>query len=93
MKVEDRRLEQPITLEAARPQIVRFLTYDQVKDLILTLRKKAKVETLIPPPTDVPGAPKEPASAPAAATMPAAAAAAAPAQPAQPPQTASGLRK
>lgn len=28
LKIEDRRLEAPITLEAARPQIVRFLAYD-----------------------------------------------------------------
>ena len=34
LRVEDRRLEAPITLEAARPQIVRFLTYDQVRDLL-----------------------------------------------------------
>lgn len=66
VKVEDRRLEQPITLEAARPQIVRFLTYDQVRDLLEKLRGRAKVQTLIKPPQDVPGQPKEPASAPPA---------------------------
>jgi len=69
-RVDQRRQEAPITLEAARPQIVRFLTYDQVKDLILKLRSKAKVETLIAPPADVPGAPREPASAPPAAGSP-----------------------
>jgi peptidyl-prolyl cis-trans isomerase C len=70
-RVDDRRLEPALTLEAARPQIVRFLTYDQVKDLILDLRKHAKVQTLIAAPQDVPGAPREPASAPpAAATAP-----------------------
>ena len=63
VKVEDRRLEQPITLEAARPQIIRFLTYDQVRDLLEKLRSRAKVQTLIKPPPEVPGAPKEPASA------------------------------
>lgn len=63
-RVDDRRQEAPITLEAARPQIVRFLTYDQVKDLVLKLRSKAEVKTLIGPPADVPGAPREPASAP-----------------------------
>jgi peptidyl-prolyl cis-trans isomerase C len=67
IRVDDRRLEAPITLEAARPQIVRFLTYDQVKDLILSLRKHAKVETLIPPPQLAPGETREPASAPAPA--------------------------
>jgi peptidyl-prolyl cis-trans isomerase C len=66
VKVEDRRLEQPITLEAARPQIVRFLTYDQVRDLLEKLRGRAKVQTLIKPPQEVPGQPKEPASAPPA---------------------------
>jgi len=64
-KVEDRRQEAPITLAAARPQIVRFLTYDQIRDLLEKLRGKAKVETLLKPAPDVPGAPKEPASAPA----------------------------
>jgi peptidyl-prolyl cis-trans isomerase C len=64
LKVEDRRPEEPITLEAARPQIVRFLTYDQVRELLERLRKRAKIQTLIGPPLDVPGAPSEPASAP-----------------------------
>ncbi|MBR7618848.1 peptidylprolyl isomerase [Phenylobacterium sp. 20VBR1] len=75
VKVEDRRLEQPITLEAARPQIVRFLTYDQVRDLLEKLRARSKIQTLIRAPQDVPGQPKEPASAPpvkpGAATVPA----------------------
>jgi peptidyl-prolyl cis-trans isomerase C len=67
VKVEDRRPEAPITLEAARPQIVRFLTYDQVRDLIEKLRGKSKVQVLLKAPPEVPGAPKEPASAPAPA--------------------------
>ncbi|CAN5903060.1 peptidylprolyl isomerase [soil metagenome] len=66
VKVEDRRLEQPITLEAARPQIVRFLTYDQVRDLLEKLRARSKIQTLIRAPQDVPGQPKEPAAAPPA---------------------------
>ncbi|MGE5567371.1 MAG: peptidyl-prolyl cis-trans isomerase [Parcubacteria group bacterium] len=65
VKVEDRRPEAPITLETARPQIVRFLTYDQVRDLIEKLRGKSKVQVLLKAPPEVPGAPKEPASAPA----------------------------
>ncbi|WP_374575910.1 peptidyl-prolyl cis-trans isomerase [Phenylobacterium sp.] len=64
VKVEDRRSEAPITLEAARPQIVRFLTYDQIRDLLEKLRARAKIKTLIGPPQDVPGQPQEPASAP-----------------------------
>lgn len=79
VKVEDRRLEQPITLEAARPQIVRFLTYDQVRDLLEKLRGRAKVQMLTAAPQDVPGAPKEPADAPPPAKAPAAAPAAKPA--------------
>lgn len=47
VKVEDRRLEPPITLAAARPQLVRFLTYDRIRDLLETLRSHAKVETLV----------------------------------------------
>ena len=70
VKVEDRRMEQPITLEAARPQIVRFLTYDQVRDLLEKLRGRSKVQILIKPAQDVPGAPKEPASAPAPGQAP-----------------------
>jgi peptidyl-prolyl cis-trans isomerase C len=68
LKVEDRRLEQPITLEAARPQIVRFLTYDQIRDMLEKLRGKAKVEMLVKtegpspePPADAPRAPPAPA--------------------------------
>ena len=62
VKVEDRRLEQPITLEAARPQIVRFLTYDQIRDLLEKLRSRSKVQMMVksdvppqgPPPADAP---------------------------------------
>lgn len=63
VKVEDVREEQPMPLAAARPQIVRFLTYDRIRDLLERLRAKAKVETLIkpepgatrsPPPADAP---------------------------------------
>ncbi|HEX4179256.1 MAG TPA: peptidyl-prolyl cis-trans isomerase [Caulobacteraceae bacterium] len=46
LKIEDRRPEPPMSLEAARPQIVRFLTYDQVRDLLQQLRSKAKVQIL-----------------------------------------------
>jgi peptidyl-prolyl cis-trans isomerase C len=67
IKVEERRPEQPITLEQARPQIVRFVTYNQVRDLLKRLRDQSKVKLLIGPPADVPGAPTEPASAPMAA--------------------------
>jgi len=64
LKVEDRRPEQPISLEEARPQIVRFLTYDQVRDLLQKLRGKAKVRLLIPQvqiPSGAPPAPQPPA--------------------------------
>ncbi len=64
VKVEDRRQEQPIALDQARPQIVRFLTYDEVRDLLKRLRDQSKMKVLIGPPQDVPGAPTEPASAP-----------------------------
>ncbi|THD61082.1 MAG: peptidylprolyl isomerase [Phenylobacterium sp.] len=77
VKVEDRRTEQPITLEAARPQIVRFLTYDQIRDLLEKLRGRAKVEVMVKtdapsqavPPADAPKAlPAAPAPLPATAT-------------------------
>ena len=61
VKVEDRRVEQPISLEAARPQIVRFLTYDQIRDLLEKLRSRSKVQVLVrfdapgqAPPADAP---------------------------------------
>lgn len=66
IRVEETRLEAPITFEAARPQIVRFLTYDQVRDLLEKLRGGARVQTLLPRAQEVPGAPREPASAPPA---------------------------
>ena len=65
VKVEDRRQEQPITLEQAKPQIVRFLTYDEVRDLLKRLRDQNKVKLLVAPAQEAPGAPAEPASAPA----------------------------
>lgn len=63
LKVEDVREEQAIGLDAARPQIVRFLTYDRIRDLLETLRAKAKVETLIKPEAGAPK-PVPPADAP-----------------------------
>jgi peptidyl-prolyl cis-trans isomerase C len=64
LRVEDRRQEDPVTLDEARPQILRFLTYDEVRQLIEKQRGKAKIEILVKgDPLAVPGAPKEPASA------------------------------
>jgi peptidyl-prolyl cis-trans isomerase C len=72
LRVEDRRPEKPLTIEEARPQILRFLTYDEVRQLLLKLRSRAKVRILIKSdPSKVPGAPREPASAPpASAALP-----------------------
>ncbi len=64
LRVEDRRREQPPTLEQARPQIVRYLTYEEVRRLLERLRGGAEVEVLLTgDPLAVPGAPEEPASA------------------------------
>lgn len=79
LRVEDRRRESPPTLEQARPQIVRYLTYEGVRRLLEDLRGKAEVEMLMAAP---PSAPPEPASAPPAA--------AAPTAPAAPPAPAPG---
>jgi peptidyl-prolyl cis-trans isomerase C len=68
LKVEDRRPEQPISLEEAKPQIVRFLTYSDVRDMLENLRKNAKIKVLIAEP---PSSAREPASAPAARAAPA----------------------
>ncbi|MEO8926511.1 MAG: peptidylprolyl isomerase [Caulobacteraceae bacterium] len=65
-RLDDRHKEAPIALDVAKPQIIRFLTYDQVKDLILNLRRRARVTLLIAPPRAAPGTSMEPASAPAA---------------------------
>lgn len=74
LRVEDRRQEQPLTLDQARPQILRFLTYDQVRQLLERLRGRAEIEILLEDDASaVPGAPEEPASAPARAPQPAAA--------------------
>lgn len=71
LRVEDRRRETPPTLEQARPQIVRYLTYEGVRQLLEELRGKAKVDNLL----DAGGTlTQEPASAPPAAIRPAAAA-------------------
>jgi peptidyl-prolyl cis-trans isomerase C len=76
LRVEDRRKETPPTLEQARPQIVRYLTYEGVRQLLEELRGKAKVDVLL----NGEGRPtQEPASAPRAAAPPAAPAAATPA--------------
>lgn len=78
LRVEDRRKENPPTLEQARPQIVRYLTYEGVRRLLEQLRGKAKVDLLMP--EEAAGQSEEPASAPAPApSTPAAPAATAPA--------------
>lgn len=79
LKIEDVRPEQPIALDAARPQIVRFLTYDRIRDLLEKLRAKAKVETLIKPEAGAPK-PVPPADAPKTAPAPVAPAQKAPAK-------------
>jgi peptidyl-prolyl cis-trans isomerase C len=71
MKVEDRRLETPVSLEAARPQIVRFLTYNEVRDLLEKLRRQSQVKLMIPPATKSNDSGPEPASAAPPALSPA----------------------
>jgi peptidyl-prolyl cis-trans isomerase C len=67
LKVEDQRLEKPISLDEARPQIVRFLTYDQVRDLLEKLRGQSSVKVMIGPAQTGPDTLHEPASAPPSA--------------------------
>jgi len=72
LRVEDRRRETPPTLEQARPQIVRYLTYEGIRQELATLRGKARIERLVTPsstPTPAPApqtapTPPPPASAP-----------------------------
>lgn len=87
LRVEDRRRETPPTLEQARPQIVRYLTYEGVRRLLEQLRGKAEVDILLEKsaaarpsaarpsasaPTQVPAAPAAPAAARTPARTPAA---------------------
>ena len=65
LKVEDRRKQAPPTLDASRPQIVRFLTYAQVGDLLKALRGKGRVQLLTGPATA--GETAAPSSSPAKA--------------------------
>ena len=80
VKVEDRRLEAPVSYEAARPQIVRFLTYDQIRDLLEKLRGRAKIAKLVK--ADA-AAPTPPADAPKGANPTAQPSGPAPAPPVQ----------
>ena len=47
VRIEDRRPQQPISLQEARPQIVRFLTYDEIRSLLARLRQGSKVEVML----------------------------------------------
>ena len=83
MKIEDQRAETPVSLDAARPQIVNFLTYEQVRDLLKSLRHTSRIKLLIGPAVPEPDAAPEPASAPveAASSAPVAASSSAPVAP------------
>ncbi|WP_439470923.1 peptidyl-prolyl cis-trans isomerase [Brevundimonas sp.] len=63
LRVEDRRRETPPTMDQARPQIVRYLTYEGVRQLLEELRGRAAVEVLL----NGDARSQEPASAPPAA--------------------------
>ena len=76
LRVEDRRQETPPTLEQARPQIVRYLTYEGVRELLEQLRGRASVEVLL---NGEAARSQEPAAAPPARAAPAAKAPASPA--------------
>lgn len=74
VRVEDRRTTGSMSFAEARPQIVRFLTYDEIRDLLTRLRDKGEVKMLIarprraspPPPTPAP----PPVPTPAAEAQP-----------------------
>ncbi|MNH55874.1 putative parvulin-type peptidyl-prolyl cis-trans isomerase precursor [compost metagenome] len=74
LRIEDRRLENPPTLDQARPLIVRYLTYEGVRQLLEQLRGKAQVEVFLNPakPAAQPAvkpAPASPVAAPPAGTV------------------------
>jgi peptidyl-prolyl cis-trans isomerase C len=83
IKVDDRHPEAPPSIDVVRPQLIRFITYDQIKDLVLTLRSRAKIQNLLPAPPETSGGPTEPASAPVPSNASAPATNAAPTQPAR----------
>lgn len=62
LRVEDRRKENPPTLEQARPQIVRYLTYEGVRQLLEQLRGKAQVDVLLPADQATPASSPSPAA-------------------------------
>lgn len=64
VRIEDRRKETPPTLEQSRPQIVRYLTYEGVRQLLTELRGRAKLDIRLP---EEPASPPPPAAAPAPA--------------------------
>ena len=65
LRIEDRRQEAPPTLDQARPLIVRYLTYEGVRQLLEQLRGKAKVDVFLNPAQK-----SAPPAAPAAAPTP-----------------------
>jgi peptidyl-prolyl cis-trans isomerase C len=88
VKVEDRRQEQPISLEEARPQIVRFLTFDEIRAVLKQLRAATRVDKMLPP-AAANAVSKEPASAPPPSNAPAPANGQPPANPTPAPAPAS----
>jgi peptidyl-prolyl cis-trans isomerase C len=50
IKIDERRDPAPPSLESMRPQIERYLLWDEVQKLLEKLRKKGKIERLVDPP-------------------------------------------
>lgn len=50
IKIEERRDPAPPSLESMRPQIERYLLWDEVQKLLEKLRKNGKIERLVDPP-------------------------------------------
>ena len=71
LRVEDRRVETPPTLDQARPLIVRYLTYEGVRQLLEQLRGKASVEVFLNPAKPAAQPAAKPSSASPAAAPPA----------------------
>jgi peptidyl-prolyl cis-trans isomerase C len=69
-RVDARRTEPVRSLEEMRPQIVRFLSFDQIRKMLERLRGEADVDVLAAPADGAPR-PQEPASAPTRPSNPA----------------------
>lgn len=64
IKVEDRRQEEPATLDEMRPKIVQFLTLSEISQTLTRLRSRAELEKITDGNLNLTPAPSQPEPAP-----------------------------